>query len=78
MNVQEPSRPARIRLFSSVSTVKLQEHSGSSLRNPTGTLVEIPAGVIVRIEGTVLWEGDAFSVFYEDLRQNGHILDSVS
>jgi hypothetical protein len=85
MNLHEPNRQTRIKLSKLVRAVKLQEQPGSSLRNPTGTLVEIPAGVIVEIEGAaapsglcnILWNGDAFSVFYEDLKENGRILDSA-
>jgi hypothetical protein len=81
----ELPRPVRIQLFKLVRAVKLQEYPGSSLRNPTGTLAEIPAGAIVELEGaaapsglcTILWSDDAFSVFYEDLKENGHILDSA-
>jgi hypothetical protein len=62
-----------------VRAVKLQEHAGSSLRSPTGNLVELPADALLELEGKVapsglgviLWNGDAFSVFYEDLRDNG-------
>jgi hypothetical protein len=65
--------------------VKLEEHPGSSLRDPTGTLVEIPAGTILEAEGAVaqsglinvLWNGEAFSVFYEDLTEKGRLLSSA-
>ncbi len=73
--------PVRFRLFKPVSAVKLRDHPGSSLRSPTETLVEIPEDVIVELEGapansglsTILWDGDAFSVFYEDLKENGSV-----
>jgi hypothetical protein len=66
----------RYQLSQAVSAVKLEAHPGSKLRSPTGNLVRIPANVIVEQEGgvppsglvTILWEGNAFSVFYEDLR----------
>ena len=82
MNVREPSQPVRIQLFKTVRAVKLEDHPGSSLRTPTGTLLEIPVGARVELEGTVgpsglcniLWNGTAFSVFFEDLKENGHIL----
>jgi len=74
------------KLLKPVKAVKLQEHPGSSLRNPTGTLVEIPANVIVELEGApapsglsnILWNGDAFSVFHEDLKENGQVIAQVS
>ena len=82
MNVREPSQPVRIQLFKTVRAVKLEEHPGSSLRTPTGTLLEIPVGASVELEGTagpsglcnILWNGTPFSVFFEDLKENGHIL----
>jgi hypothetical protein len=68
----------RFKLSTSVSAVKLEEHPGSTLRSPTPILVEIPADAVVELEGTVarsglinvLWNGDAFSVFYEDFEKN--------
>ena len=65
----------RYRTTSGITAVKLEEHPGSSLRDPTGILVKIPAGVDVELDGavsptglvTVLWEQQAFAVFYEDL-----------
>jgi hypothetical protein len=73
------------RLAKPVRAVKLQEHPGSSLRNPTRTLVEIPADAIIELEGpaapsglgNVLWKGEAFSVYCEDLEENGHIVDGT-
>jgi hypothetical protein len=73
---------ARYKLSTALHAVKLEPHPGSSLRDPTATLVEIPANAIVESEGTVagsglinvLWNGDAFSVFYEDLRDKAEIL----
>jgi hypothetical protein len=70
----------RYRLSGPLRAVRLEEHPGSSLRKPTSTLVEIPADVIVEQEGAVapsglvniLWGGDAFSVFYEDLQEKSH------
>jgi hypothetical protein len=60
-----------------LQAVKLAEHPGSSLRDPTGTLVQIPAEMIIEIEGgvaqsgliNVLWNGEVFSVFHEDLEE---------
>jgi hypothetical protein len=65
-----------------LQAVKLEEHPGSSLRNPTDTLVEIPADSVLELEGrvassglvNVLWDGGAFSVFYEDLQENAQVL----
>jgi hypothetical protein len=81
--MRERGSPARYELSKPVTAVKLEEHPGSSLRNPTETLVEIPANAIVEIEGaaapsglcTVLWDGGAFSVFWEDLKEHGLLLD---
>jgi hypothetical protein len=72
----------RYKLSGPVNAVKLEEHPGSSLRNPTTTLVQIPANVIVELEGSVaasglvniLWNGAAFSVFYEDLKEKAQVL----
>jgi hypothetical protein len=70
--------PRRFKLSTPVSAVKLEDHPGSRLRSPTGILVDIPADSIVELEGVVsrsglinvLWNGDAFSVFYEDFEKN--------
>jgi hypothetical protein len=74
-----PGSKSSIRYKVSVplQAVKLAEHPGSSLRDPTGTLVQIPAEVIVEIEGgvtqsgliNILWNGEFFSVFNEDLQE---------
>jgi len=74
---------ARYKLSTPVKAVRLEDHPGSSLRNPTSTLVEIPADVIVEMEGavapsglvSVLWGSVAFSVFYEDLLAGADVLD---
>ncbi len=81
--MREPEVPVRYQLSKPVRAVKLQDHPGSSLRTPTGTLVEIPVNAVIELEGgvstaglsIVLWSGEAFSVFYEDLKENGNILD---
>ncbi len=75
--MHEPHR-RRFQISSPLNAVKLEEHPGSSLRNPTEILLVIPADAVVEIEGAVsrsglvnvLWNGDAFSVFYEDLEKN--------
>ena len=67
----------RYKVSRPLQAVKLAEHPGSSLRDPTGTLIQIPAEVIVEIEGsvtqsgliTILWNGEVFSVFNEDLQE---------
>jgi len=75
--------PVRYKIASPLQAVKLEEHPGSSLRDPTGTLVEIPVNVILETEGTVarsglinvVWNGEAFSVFYEDLCEHARALN---
>ena len=73
-----PTRPpVRYKVRKPLQAVKLAEHPGSTLRDPTGTLVQIPAEMVVEIEGgvaesglvNVLWNGDVFSVFHEDLEE---------
>jgi hypothetical protein len=59
-----------------VSAVRLEEHPGSRLKSPTKTLVNIPAHAIVVVDGlvaasglvNVIWEGNHFSVFNDDLK----------
>lgn len=80
-------RPVKQRVRYKVSkplpAVKLEEHPGSSLRNPTGSLIEIPEGMIIELEGSVarsglinvLWNSEAFSVFFDDLEEKAGILD---
>jgi hypothetical protein len=73
--MQYSGPPIRYKVSKPLQAVKLAEHPGSSLRDPTGTLIQIPAEVIVEIEGgvaqsgliNVLWNGEVFSVFNEDL-----------
>lgn len=70
--------PTRYKIQQPLQAVKLAEHPGSSLRDPTATLVQIPADVVVELEGgltesglvNIVWNGEAFSVFHEDLQQN--------
>jgi hypothetical protein len=79
--MREPA--IRYKLSKPVRAVKLQEHPGSTLRSPTETFMEIPANVIVEMEGTaapsglsnILWNGDAFSVYYEDLAESGQVIE---
>jgi hypothetical protein len=71
------SPPIRYKVSKPLQAVKLAEHPGSSLRDPTGTLIQIPAEVIIEVEGgvaesgliNILWNGDVFSVFHEDLQE---------
>jgi hypothetical protein len=77
--------PVRYRISRPIQAVKLAEHPGSRLRDPTATLVEIPVDVILEAEGgvghsgliNVLWNGEAFSVFYEDLREKARVLNAA-
>lgn len=77
-----PKGPARYKVSLPLPAVKLEPHPGSSLRDPTTVLIEIPADSIIESEGNVagsglinvLWNGGAFSVFYEDLRERAEIL----
>ena len=82
-----PSTKPKVRYKTSkpLHAVKLEEHPGSSLRDPTGTLVEVPAGTILEVEGAagqsglvnVFWNGQVFSVFFEDLEEKGQQLSSA-
>ena len=81
-----PKKPVRYRLSTALHAVKLENHPGSSLRDPTGTLVEIPAHTVIELEGgvgrsglvNVIWNSEAFSVFYEDLQEKAELVSSVS
>jgi hypothetical protein len=69
------SEPSRFTLSQPVSAVKLKEHPGSTLKSPTETLIHIPSGASVELEGAVSksglvnirWNGEVFSVFYDDV-----------
>ena len=75
--MRNPGPTTRYKVLKPLQAVKLAEHPGSSLRDPTPTLVQIPAEVVVEIEGSVaasglinvLWNGEVFSVFNEDLQE---------
>jgi hypothetical protein len=81
--MQASRSPVRYKLSGPVKAVKLEEHPGSALRDPTETLVEIPANAVVEPEGreapsgliNILWGGGAFSVFYEDLKEKSQMVD---
>jgi hypothetical protein len=71
-----PNSLVRYQLVMPVNAVKLEDRPGSTLRNPTSTLVEIPAGATVELEGVaapsglidVRWGSVVYSVFYDDLK----------
>jgi hypothetical protein len=77
-----PKSSVRYRVSAPIHAVKLAEHPGSSLRDPTETLVKIPADTVIELEGrrsssgliTVLWDGDPYSVFFEDLEEKAQML----
>jgi hypothetical protein len=76
------AKPVRYRVSTPLQAVKLEEHPGSTLRDPTGTLVEIPSDEILEAEGdasrsgliNVLWNGAAFSVYYQDLQERARLM----
>ena len=78
--------PVRYQVSAPLQAVKLEEHPGSSLRDPTETLVQIPAEVVLELEGgvgrsglvNVLWNGDAFSVFFEELQEKAKLVAPAS
>ena len=80
-----PKAPARYRLIETLHAVKLEEHPGSSLRDPTETLVKIPSGSMIELEGrpspsgliTILWNREAYSVFFDDLQEKAEIQASA-
>ena len=80
--MSSPKQSIRYKLSTALHAVKLENHPGSSLRDPTGTLVEIPVGSVLEPEGAVgrsglinvLWNGEAFAVFYEDLQEKAEIV----
>jgi hypothetical protein len=84
--VREVNLPVQYKLVQPISAVRLEERPGSKLRSPTGNLVKIPANVTVELEGgvppsglvTILWEGNAFSVFHEDLKESAQSLSGGS
>ena len=79
-----PKESARYKISLPLPAVKLEPHPGSTLRDPTTELIEIPADSIIESEGRVagsgliniIWNGNAFSVFYEDLREKAEILST--
>jgi len=83
MPAAKPS--VRYQMSAPLEAVKLEDHPGSSLRDPTSDLIEIPAGAVLEVEGrvsqsglvNVLWNGNAFSVFNEDLQNKARLLSSA-
>jgi hypothetical protein len=78
--------PVRYKIAVPIHAVKLEARPGSSLPDPTGTLVEIPVDAIIEVEGqaarsgliNVLWNGEEFSVFNEDLQEKAQIVNSTT
>lgn len=83
--MRNPASPIRYKVSKPLQAVKLAEHPGSRLRDPTPTLVQIPAEMIVEIEGgvaasgliNILWNGEVFSVFNEDLQEKAGPVDTA-
>jgi hypothetical protein len=78
--------PVRYKVSAPIHAVKLEARPGSSLPDPTGTLVEIPVEAIVEADGqagrsgliNVVWNGEVFSVFNEDLQEKAQIVTSTT
>ncbi len=77
--------PVRYKVAVPIHAVKLEARAGSTLPDPTGTLVEIPIESIIEAEGqaarsgliNVAWNGEVFAVFYEDLQEKAHIVTTT-
>ena len=82
MPVNPPS--VRYKLTAAIQAVKLEPHPGSSLPDPTGTLMTIPAESVIEVQGrtsasglaNIVWNGQTFSVFFEDLRDRACPMNS--
>lgn len=80
-----PRPPVRYKVGVPIHAVKLEAHPGSSLPDPTGTLVEIPVDAIIEVEGqaarsgliNVLWKGEVFAVFNEDLQEKASLVNTT-
>ncbi|HYL73973.1 MAG TPA: hypothetical protein VEU96_07185 [Bryobacteraceae bacterium] len=80
-----PKSSVRYKVSTPIHAVKLEEHPGSSLRDPTETLVKIPVDAVIELEGrasssgliNVLWDGDPYSVFFEDLEEKAQLLTAA-
>jgi hypothetical protein len=81
-----PASRVRCKLSEPVTAVELEEHPGSSLKSPTDTVVRIPPDAVIELEGpvapsgliNVVWDGHAFSVFYEDLKASGQVTETAT
>ena len=78
-----PNPRVYYKLSAPIHAVKLEPHPGSSLRDPTGVLIMIPADVTIELETItkpasglvdVLWNGHAYSVFFGDLQEKAQIV----
>lgn len=77
-----PKSIVRYRISLPIHAVKLAERPGSTLPDPTETLIKIPAGEVIQLDGrssasglmTVLWNGDRYSVFFADLQEKAEPL----
>jgi len=78
-----PNQRVYYTLSAPIHAVKLEPHPGSSLRDPTGILIMIPVDVTIELESPappasglvdVLWNDQAYSVFFEDLQEKAHIV----
>jgi hypothetical protein len=77
--------PVRYKVAVPLHAVKLEARPGSSLPDPTATLVEIPIDAVIEAEGqaarsgliNVLWNGETFSVFNEDLQEKAQIVSTT-
>jgi hypothetical protein len=82
----KPASRVRCKLSQPVTAVELQEHPGSSLKSPTDMVVRIPPDAVIELEGAVapsglinvVWDGHAFSVFYEDLKTSGQLMEAAT
>ena len=82
--MRDPNQRVYYTLSAPIHAVKLEPHPGSSLRDPTGILIMIPADVTIELESAVapasglvdvLWNGHAYSVFFEDLQEKARIVN---
>ena len=78
-----PNPRVYYKLSAPIHAVKLEPHPGSSLRDPTGVLIMIPADVTIELESVttpasglvdVLWNDHAYSVFFEDLQEKAQVV----
>ena len=67
--------------------VKLVEHLGSRLRDPTDIVLQLPVDSIVELEGpvdeytglvTAICNAEAFSIVFDDLRGNAEQVAATS